>query len=115
MSLRILKSTATLRVGISINFKRLRQSPPSNPQWRELSVLFIDEISMVSPELFTYLDQQAQLSRDSKQPFGGVQLVLCGDFYQLAPVKNKNDISAETYAFETKSWKNSQPDFLFII
>ena len=53
---------------------------------RAAHVLIIDEISMVLPELFAYLDLALRCYRRRTEPFGGVQLVCFGDFGQLAPV-----------------------------
>jgi len=71
------------------------------------SILAIDEVSMLSPDIFKQVDAifrrlRAAKSGDDKlldEPFGGMQLVLFGDFLQLAPV-NKN-------------WKEGQPEFIF--
>ena len=49
-----------------------------------VQVLIIDEISMVSAEMFYMLDCQLQAVRDSSKPFGGLQIILAGDFYQCA-------------------------------
>jgi len=51
-----------------------------------VEVLVLDEVSMLSAELLTVLDYMARKLRCSKQPFGGIQLILCGDFLQLPPV-----------------------------
>jgi len=65
----------------------------------ELKVLIIDEISMISGELFTKIAKYLSFIRKDKRPFGGVQLLICGDFYQLPPV-NAN------YCFESDIWDN---------
>ncbi|SCV70016.1 BQ2448_1410 [Microbotryum intermedium] len=51
-------------------------------QWRETHALIIDEISMVDPELFTKLDLLGKLLRSNKRPFGGLQMIVSGDFFQ---------------------------------
>jgi len=57
-------------------------------------VLIIDEISMISAELFNKLNEIFKCVRNNYEaPFGGIQLVVCGDFYQLPPV-NKLDPDA---------------------
>ena len=57
--------------------------------WRFLEktdVLIIDEISMLTPTLFSKLDVLFRMARQSSDPFGGVLLIMCGDFTQLPPV-----------------------------
>ena len=45
-------------------------------------VLILDEISMISAEMFNALEQMARDLRGSELPFGGIQLILAGDFFQ---------------------------------
>ena len=54
--------------------------------WRRCKCLIVDEISMVDGQYFDKLEAIARGVRKSKKPFGGIQLVLCGDFLQLPPV-----------------------------
>ena len=54
----------------------------------ESQVLVIDEISMVSAEMFEFLETTVRHIRGTDAPFGGLQLVLCGDFFQLPPVSH---------------------------
>ncbi len=55
---------------------------------REIDVLVIDEISMLSATQFESASYVCQMFRnDQEKPFGGIQIVLCGDFSQLPPVK----------------------------
>jgi PIF1-like helicase len=56
---------------------------------RELEILILDEISMISAKLFSTLDEVFRLVRSQykSQPFGGVQLIISGDFLQLQPVE----------------------------
>lgn len=68
---------------------------------KSLMFLIIDEISMMSDELFEYVSLFLQALRGNAQPFGGVQLLLSGDFAQLKPVKGG-------YAFESKEWERCQ-------
>ena len=57
---------------------------------RELECVVIDEISMVSPQLLDAVDQSLRLNGPRRdRPFGGVQMILVGDLYQLPPVENK--------------------------
>lgn len=69
-------------------------------------ILFIDEISMVSPRDFCWLDEILRSVRNSRQPLGGVQLLVCGDFYQLPPVIDDAmmKIDSRRYCFQTLAW-----------
>src|SRR5690625_6518938 len=51
-----------------------------------LDVIIIDEISMVRADMLDNLDRALRLTLNNDQPFGGVQMVLFGDLYQLPPV-----------------------------
>lgn len=55
---------------------------------KKLDVLIIDEISMMDSELFDLISDFLKIVRDSCEPFGGLQLILCGDLFQLPPVKH---------------------------
>ncbi len=65
---------------------RVRKTPELETRWRRTDVLVIDEVSMLSADLFTLLEGVARAVRANQAPFGGIQLVVCGDFYQLPPV-----------------------------
>jgi ATP-dependent DNA helicase PIF1 len=67
-------------------------------RWNLLECLFIDEISMLDPELFDKLEEIARIVRRNNSPFGGIQIVLSGDFLQLPCVGTNN------FCFEAKSW-----------
>uniref|UniRef100_A0A8C1ZIB2 ATP-dependent DNA helicase n=1 Tax=Cyprinus carpio TaxID=7962 RepID=A0A8C1ZIB2_CYPCA len=53
---------------------------------REVEILIIDEISMVSKDLFTYVNWRFQQIKGSKKPFGGISCLVVGDYHQLPPL-----------------------------
>lgn len=63
----------------------------------KLEILVIDEISMIDNILFSKIAAYLSLIKQIKKPFGGIQIILCGDFYQLPPINN-------TYCFKAKIW-----------
>lgn len=70
--------------------------------WKCTDVLVIDEISMVSGIFFENLNIIAQTIRDSSAPFGGIRLLLLGDFLQLPPVSRAGFRAFR--AFESEAW-----------
>lgn len=68
-------------------------------RWMDLDVLIIDEVSMLSPELFDKLELVARSLRHNTKPFGGIQLILTGDFFQLPNINQK-----DMFCFDAESW-----------
>jgi len=66
--------------------------------WNSVKLLFIDEVSMLGGNYIDLLNIIAKKVRKSKEPFGGIQLVLSGDMLQLPPV---NDVMP----YESITWK----------
>lgn len=69
-----------------INIKSLRLSPKIATILRNIDVLVIDEVSMVRADLMDAIDYLLKKARDNQEPFGGVQMLLFGDLFQLPPV-----------------------------
>ena len=84
--------------------KKIRRSKKNSKRWKNIKVLIIDEISMIDGELFDKLDDIARRIRRCDEPFGGIQVVVCGDFFQLPPVSKKEEQPA-TFAFDSFAWK----------
>lgn len=59
-------------------------------------MLAIDEISMLNVETFEYVNEVLKLIRENNEPFGGIQVIFIGDFYQLPPVEKENDVEKIT-------------------
>ena len=72
-------------------------------RFKKLNILIIDEISMVSPELFASMDKILRAFKDSPHPFGGVQVVISGDFFQLPPVSREP--KSKRFAWQSEVWK----------
>lgn len=76
-------------IQLARNFKEVSNAWSRKKEWRACKVLIIDEISMMHALLFHRLEIIARLIREDPRPFGGIQLVICGDFLQLPPVEGK--------------------------
>ena len=75
-------------------------------EWRKTRTLIVDEVSMMSKRLFDILDRVGKTARNChSRPFGGIQLIFCGDFYQLPPVGvNTEDPDNARFCFESENW-----------
>ncbi|MCO5557063.1 hypothetical protein L7F22_065969 [Adiantum nelumboides] len=81
---------------------RVLRNKDSSKRWRQAAVLIIDEISMIDGELFDKLDYIAKRVRGSTRCFGGIQLIVTGDFFQLPPVNPPN--LQKFFAFQADCW-----------
>lgn len=79
------------------------KNPKSKKRWKKTDILVIDEISMMTVDLLQKLDYVGKQVRADSRPFGGIQLVLCGDYYQLPPICTGREC---TFAFECETWRN---------
>ena len=80
---------------------RVRRNGRAKKNWTSTDLLIVDEVSMLTADLLEKLDLIGQNLRRDTRPFGGLQLLLVGDFYQLPPVVKG---SPAVYAFESERW-----------
>ena len=73
-------------------------------RWQQCTILIIDEVSMLSRELFEKLEMIARCLKCNTKPFGGIQLILSGDFFQLKPVVKSPLSDADVYCFCSPLW-----------
>mmetsp|Transcript_5870 Transcript_5870/g.16455 ORF Transcript_5870/g.16455 Transcript_5870/m.16455 type:complete len:761 (-) Transcript_5870:465-2747(-) len=83
-------------------------------RWREVSTIVIDEISMVAAEFFQELEEKARHIRGVAKLWGGIQMVLCGDFFQLPPIEKAfnpafppDTFYNRGFAFQCPAWKDT--------
>ncbi|KAM9379060.1 ATP-dependent DNA helicase PIF1 [Phaethornis superciliosus] len=82
---------------------QLAERPGVRQHWLACQHLIIDEISMVDGQFFDKLEAVARTVRNRDEPFGGIQLIICGDFLQLPPVCKANEETK--FCFQAKSWR----------
>ena len=81
---------------------------------RELELIIIDEISMVRADIIDFIDKVLRIYTRNYEPFGGKQLLLVGDIYQLEPVLKEDDrqllrpFYQSAYFFNAKVWQQMQ-------
>ena len=78
---------------------------------REVELIIIDEISMVRADIIDFIDKLLRVYTRNPEPFGGKQLLLVGDIYQLEPVLKDDDrqllqpFYPSSYFFNAKVWQ----------
>ncbi len=97
---------------------------------RRATVLIIDEVSMLSPETLGMVDAVCRMVRGNLDPFGGIQVVLVGDFFQLPPIEERKPESEEQsgqgeliiqieetggrFAYDAPVWKQANPTVCYL-
>ncbi|RDB15851.1 ATP-dependent DNA helicase PIF1 [Hypsizygus marmoreus] len=84
---------------------KIRKNKKASTRWLRTKVLIIDEVSMVDGDLFDKLARIGTILRKKLEPFGGIQIVVTGDFFQLPPV-GKHGAQVK-FAFEAKLWSQT--------
>lgn len=88
--------------------RRIQRFPETCSKLRSLDMLLIDEVSMMNNDLFDKVsDILGIIRKRTKEPFGGVQMVLVGDMYQLQPIEG-------TYCFMAKGWAPASFDVFLL-
>lgn len=77
----------------------------ANRNWLTTDLLIIDEVSMLTAELLEKLDAIGKRLRANPAPFGGIQVVFVGDFFQLPPVVRDAVGGQGVFAFQSPVWR----------
>ena len=84
-----------------------KYNPKAMRRWLLTNTLIIDEVSMLTPELLDKLNAVGAKLKGISRPFGGLQIILVGDFYQLPPVyKSSEEQPKQHFAFESQTWQD---------
>lgn len=89
---------------------RLMKNKNRKQNWVKTDLLIIDEVSMLSLKLFIILDLIAKRVKKKRETvFGGMQIIFAGDFYQLPPIGDENDVDSLKFCFESELWNEVFP------
>lgn len=100
---------------------RIASSEYLTKRIRHTRVLIIDEISMLSTNTLDMIDMVCREVKQNSEPFGGIQIVLVGDFFQLPPIVRKENVENQNklipdavtgsgiFACDSGAWKRSRP------
>ncbi len=90
-----------------IQLVALQRDKRVKKRYQNTKVLIIDEVSMIHAYQLDLIDQVARHMLEPLLPFGGLQVVLCGDFFQLPPVASDSTTST-SFAFNSIAWETAQ-------
>lgn len=85
------------------------KSRKAKKNWKKTQVLIIDEASMMSKKMYDLLDRLAQAMRFNNRPFGNMQVILVGDFYQLPPICSDGEPDTGRFCFESENYYKAFP------
>jgi ATP-dependent DNA helicase PIF1 len=88
-------------------FSRLSYRGKHN--WENVNLLIVDEVSMMSLHMFNLLLFLTRTIRAKNVPFGGIQVLFSGDFYQLPPVPDRDEEDTGRYCFDHPDWNTLFP------
>ncbi|MEP6710446.1 MAG: PIF1 family ATP-dependent DNA helicase [Candidatus Saccharibacteria bacterium] len=77
------------------------------------NVLIIDEISMLHDFRLDMVDEACRLVRKKDEPFGGIQIIMSGDFFQLPPI-NRGDSRAGGFVVSSNAWQELDPTICYL-
>lgn len=75
-------------------------------RWQKAKGLILDEVSMLSKKIFEIIENLARIIKKDTRPFGGMQVVFTGDFFQLPPVGTPGEDDTNKFCFESSKWNH---------
>lgn len=83
---------------------KIKKNKFAKTLWKCTDILVVDEVSMLSLKLFNVLNEIGKVIRGNQRPFGGIQLIFSGDFFQLPPVGDYLEPDTQRFCFESDDW-----------
>jgi ATP-dependent exoDNAse (exonuclease V) alpha subunit len=101
-----------------LNSNNLRLAPGARAVLKNVNAIIIDEISMVRADVFQKIDKILKIVNKTEDPFGGKQIIVFGDLFQLPPIAKKSEIEylmdkyGGIYFFNSDAYKEGQFRFI---
>lgn len=83
---------------------QLAKNPFLTDRIKDTAVLIIDEISMLHAKQLNAVNAVLKHIRKTSEPFGGIQIVVAGDFFQLPPIGSREETNRDKFAFMSEAW-----------
>ncbi len=94
------------------DLSRLKANSRLAKRYNNTDVLVIDEVSMLHGSRLDMVNQLAKMFRESDEPFGGIQVILVGDLFQLPPITRGG--GAEDFAHQSRAWQELSPKICYL-
>ena len=94
------------------DIKWLKESDRLIKRYNNVDVLIIDEVSMLHGKRFDMINQVCKLLRENDDPFGGLQVVLTGDLFQLPPINRGHEVV--DFVHLSNSWNELSPQICYL-
>jgi len=91
---------------------KINRNGRAKKNWMTTDLLIVDEVSMMTPNLLEKLNEIGKkVRRNATKPFGGIQLLFVGDFFQLPPIQSREEqqSKAPVFAFQSDEWVECVP------
>ncbi|MCU4414046.1 AAA family ATPase [Acinetobacter sp. WU_MDCI_Axc73] len=86
------------------DLKRMKERKYLKEHLENAQVLIIDEISMLHAKQLNLVNQVLKYFKESDEAFGGIQVIVAGDFFQLPPVGKKDEQNRDKFCFMSDAW-----------
>jgi ATP-dependent DNA helicase PIF1 len=96
--IKLAKGSINEVINMVLRNKRLVQN------WKRTKCIILDEVSMLSKKIFEIIEELARIIHGSSKPFGGMQVIFTGDFFQLPPVGTEGEPDTDKFCFESPRW-----------
>ncbi len=96
------------------NLRDLKEKKYLKKHIEKTKVLIIDEISMLHKKQFDLVNEVLQFFRENDKAFGGIQVVLCGDFFQLPPIGSSGETNRDKFCFMSQSWLSANLSICYL-
>ena len=98
----------------SRNLQDLRKKKYLKKNIDKSKVLIIDEISMLHKKQLDMVNEVLKYFKETEEAFGGIQLVLCGDFFQLPPIGSYSETNLDKFSFMSQSWLDANLSICYL-
>ena len=96
------------------HLSNLKQKKYFRDKMDSVKVLIIDEISMLHRNQLDLVNRVLKFFKQNQLPFGGIQVVFSGDFFQLPPIGNEFESSRQKFAFMSDAWLEAEPVICYL-